>query len=63
VGRKMLDNCRRGNPVEQAETDPIGAFGEVGSWDYMTKDERKVFRAIGRAHLATNIPIFTKRRV
>jgi predicted metal-dependent phosphotriesterase family hydrolase len=45
--------------VEQAETDPIGAFGEVGSWDYMTKDERKVFRAIGRAHLATNIPIFT----
>ena len=40
--------------VEQAETDPIGAFGEVGSWD-----ERKVFRAIGRAHLATNIPIFT----
>jgi phosphotriesterase-related protein len=45
--------------VEQAETDPIGAFGEVGSWDYMTKDERKVFRAIGRAHLATNVPIFT----
>jgi predicted metal-dependent phosphotriesterase family hydrolase len=45
--------------VEQAETDPIGAFGEVGSWDYMTKDERKVFRAIGRAHIATNIPIFT----
>jgi predicted metal-dependent phosphotriesterase family hydrolase len=45
--------------MEHAEADPIGAFGEVGSWDYMTKDERKVFRAIGRAHLATNIPIFT----
>lgn len=45
--------------IEQAEVDPIGAFGEVGSWDYITKDERKVFRAIGRAHLATNIPIFT----
>jgi phosphotriesterase-related protein len=45
--------------MEQAQADPIGAFGEVGSWDYMTKDERKVFRAIGRAHLATNIPIFT----
>src|SRR5712671_2377114 len=45
--------------VEQAEADPIGAFGEVGAWDYITKDERKVFRAIGRAHLATNIPIFT----
>ena len=45
--------------MEQAEDDSIGAFGEVGSWDYITKDERKVFRAIGRAHLATNIPIFT----
>ena len=45
--------------VEQAEANPIGAFGEVGSWDYITKDERKVFRALGRAHLATNIPIFT----
>jgi predicted metal-dependent phosphotriesterase family hydrolase len=45
--------------IEQAEVDPIGAFGEIGSWDYITKDERKVFRAVGRAHLATNIPIFT----
>jgi phosphotriesterase-related protein len=45
--------------MEQAQADPIGAFGEIGSWDYMTKDERKVFRAIGCAHLATNIPIFT----
>jgi phosphotriesterase-related protein len=45
--------------IAQAEADPIGAFGEIGSWDYITKDERKVFRAIGRAHLATNIPIFT----
>jgi len=45
--------------MEQVEADPIGAFGEIGSWDYITKDERKVFRAIGRAHFATNIPIFT----
>jgi phosphotriesterase-related protein len=45
--------------IAQAQADPIGAFGEIGSWDYITKDERKVFRAIGRAHLATNIPIFT----
>jgi phosphotriesterase-related protein len=45
--------------LKQVEADPIGAFGETGSWDYITKDERKVFRAIGRAHLATNIPIFT----
>ena len=45
--------------IRQVETEPVGAFGEIGSWDYITKDERKVFRAIGRAHLATNIPIFT----
>lgn len=45
--------------VKQAESEPVGAFGEIGSWDYITKDERKVFRAVGRAHLQTNLPIFT----
>ena len=45
--------------VKQVETQPVGAFGEIGSWDYITKDERKVFRAVGRAHLRTNLPIFT----
>ena len=44
--------------IRQVENDPIGAFGEIGSWDDMTKDERKVFRAVGKAHLATNLPIF-----
>jgi len=45
--------------IKQTETDPIGVFGEIGSWDDMTADERKVFRAIGKAHVATNLPIFT----
>lgn len=45
--------------VKQADTDPIGVFGEIGSWDYITKDERKVFRAVGRASVTTNLPIFT----
>ena len=45
--------------VKQVEQDPVGAFGEIGSWDDMTATERKVFRAIGRAHVATNLPIFT----
>jgi len=45
--------------VKQVEEDPVGAFGEIGSWDDMTATERKVFRAIGRAHVATNLPIFT----
>jgi phosphotriesterase-related protein len=45
--------------LKQVDSDPIGAFGEIGSWDEITADERKVFRAIGKAHVATNIPIFT----
>jgi phosphotriesterase-related protein len=45
--------------VRQVESDPVGVFGEIGSWDYMTTDERKVFRAIGKAHVATSLPIFT----
>ena len=45
--------------IRQADEDTLGAWGEIGSWDEITADERKVFRAIGRAHVATNIPIFT----
>jgi phosphotriesterase-related protein len=45
--------------IRQADDDNLGAFGEIGSWDEITADERKVFRAVGRAHVATNIPVFT----
>src|SRR5262245_13423436 len=45
--------------IKQTETDPVGVFGEIGSWDDMTATERKVFRAMGKAHVATNLPIFT----
>jgi phosphotriesterase-related protein len=45
--------------LKQADDDNLGAFGEIGSWDEITADERKVFRAVGRAHVATNLPIFT----
>jgi predicted metal-dependent phosphotriesterase family hydrolase len=45
--------------IKQTETDPVGCFGEIGSWDYMTPTERKVFRAVGKAQVATNLPIFT----
>jgi phosphotriesterase-related protein len=45
--------------IKQADQDTLGAFGEIGSWDEITADERKVFRAIGKAHVATNLPIFT----
>ena len=45
--------------VKQADEYPAGAFGEIGSWDEITALERHVFRAVGKAHLATNLPIFT----
>jgi phosphotriesterase-related protein len=45
--------------LKQVDTDPVGVFGEIGSWDYITKDERKVFRAVGRASVATGLSIFT----
>ena len=45
--------------IKQADDDVLGVFGEIGSWDEITADERKVFRAIGKAHVATNLPIFT----
>jgi phosphotriesterase-related protein len=45
--------------VRQADDYPAGAFGEIGSWDEITAVERKVFRAVGKAHVATNLPVFT----
>jgi phosphotriesterase-related protein len=45
--------------LKQVDDDTLGVFGEIGSWDEITADERKVFRAIGKAHVATNLPIFT----
>jgi phosphotriesterase-related protein len=45
--------------VQQVNTQPVGVFGEIGSWDEITDTERKVFRAIGLAHMQTNLPIFT----
>ncbi len=45
--------------IRQAEEYPAGAFGEIGSWDDITALERRVIRAVGKAHLATNLPVFT----
>lgn len=47
--------------VKEAAAGRYGAFGEIGEMPNasMTADERKVFRAVGRAHLRANLPIFT----
>ena len=46
--------------VQDAARQRFGAFGEIGQeLGEMSADERKVFRAIGRAHVRTGLPIFT----
>ena len=45
--------------AEVATAERWGAFGEIASSAEMTPGERKVFHAIGKAHLLTNVPIFT----
>lgn len=45
--------------VQGARNEHWGAFGEIGASDVMTLDEHKMFRAVGRAHLRTGLPIFT----
>src|SRR5262245_44064559 len=48
--------------VQEAKTERLGAFGEIGAdpnEPELTPAERKVFRAVGKAHVRTNLPIFT----
>jgi len=48
--------------VRQANEQWLGAFGEIGqsnNTSELTPQEHKVFRAVGKAHLRTNLPIFT----
>lgn len=48
--------------AREVNRDGLGAFGEIGqsaNGAELTPDERKVFRAVGKAHLRTNLPIFT----
>jgi phosphotriesterase-related protein len=45
--------------MKQVHENPTGALGEIGSWDYINKTERKVFRAMGRVQRETGLPLFT----
>lgn len=45
--------------VRDARAQPWGAFGEIASSQQMQPEERTMLRAIGKAHLRTNLPIFT----
>jgi phosphotriesterase-related protein len=43
----------------RAREERWGAFGEIGTSMELHPEERKVLRAVSRAHLRTGIPIFT----
>jgi len=47
--------------VRDARANRYGAFGEIGETPNaaMSEIERKVFRAVGKAHLRSRLPIFT----
>jgi phosphotriesterase-related protein len=45
--------------IREVGASPYGALGEIGTWDVFTPNERKVFRAVAKTHLATDLPIFT----
>jgi phosphotriesterase-related protein len=45
--------------MKQVKANPTGALGEIGSWDYISKDERKVFRAMGKVQKETGLGLFT----
>ena len=45
--------------VREAAAKRWGAFGEIGSSEEMTSDERKVFRVMGKTQVRTGLPVFT----
>jgi phosphotriesterase-related protein len=46
--------------ARDAKAQRLGAFGEIGQQGGMlTDDEKKVFTAVGKAHVKTGLPIFT----
>ena len=61
LARMGVDQIAEGL-VTEARRDRLGAFGEIGQSSNTprpTPEERKMFRAIGKAHQQTNLPIFT----
>lgn len=57
--RNGTDDAIAESLVAGAAAERWGAFGEIGSSEEITADERKMLRAVGKAHLATNLPVFT----
>jgi phosphotriesterase-related protein len=55
----MSDDQLAERLVREAAAERWGAYGEIASSTEMTDGERKVLRAVGKAHLKNGLPIFT----
>jgi phosphotriesterase-related protein len=56
IGRMSEDQLVE-EMVKEVRTGHLGAFGEIGTSLEITPDERKVLRAVGKAHVRTGLPI------
>jgi phosphotriesterase-related protein len=56
---EMSDDQFADGLVQDAQAMRWGAFGEIGTSMVMEADERRCLIAISKAHLRTNLPIFT----
>jgi phosphotriesterase-related protein len=56
---KLSEDALVDQLVADAAGQRWGAFGEIASSQTMQPEERRLIRAIGRAHLETRLPIFT----
>jgi phosphotriesterase-related protein len=57
--RTMSEDALVEELVHDAVAQRWGAFGEIGTSDEITADERKMLRAVGKAHVRTRLPIFS----
>lgn len=57
--RAMSEEQIAGLLVEDATTHALGAYGEIGTSEEITPQEARVLRAVGIAHRATDLPVFT----
>jgi phosphotriesterase-related protein len=55
----MSDDDLAARLVREGSAERWGAYGEIASSTEMTDGERKVFRAVGKAHLRSGLAIFT----
>jgi phosphotriesterase-related protein len=56
---KLSEDALTGQLISDAASQRWGAFGEIASSQTMQPEERRLIRAIGRAHVKTGLPIFT----